>query len=101
MNKTVKIIASVLMACAFTVGVGFTAITPIGSVQTVSAAVLKQGSRGAEVKKVQTKLKNWGYYKGAVDGIFGDATAAQVREFKNLFDLGGDSEREYHIRAFE
>ena len=82
MNKTVKIIASVLMACAFTVGVGFTAITPIGSVQTVSAAVLKQGSRGAEVKKVQTKLKNWGYYKGAVDGIFGSQTKEAVKYFQ-------------------
>ena len=27
----------------------------------------KYGSRGNEVKQIQTKLKNWGYYTGNVD----------------------------------
>ena len=27
----------------------------------------KYGSRGEEVKQIQQKLKNWGYYKGNVD----------------------------------
>ena len=33
------------------------------------AAVLRQGSTGSEVKTVQSKLKRWGYYSGAVDGV--------------------------------
>ena len=35
------------------------------SLETLS----RVGSRGNEVKQIQTKLKNWGYYSGSVDGI--------------------------------
>ena len=38
------------------------------------AAVLRKGSKGDEVKGVQTRLKRWGYYNGSVDGIFGEST---------------------------
>lgn len=33
----------------------------------VSYATSRYGSRGSEVKQIQTKLKNWGYYSGSVD----------------------------------
>ncbi len=33
-------------------------------------------------KQVQTKLKNWGYYKGAVDGIYGPKTKEAVKYFQ-------------------
>ena len=36
----------------------------------VQTAVLKQGSSGGEVKELQRRLKEWGYYNGAVDGIY-------------------------------
>lgn len=45
-------------------------------------AVLRQGDRGSTVSKVQQRLKNWGYYTGEVDGIFGPKTAAAVRYFQ-------------------
>ena len=32
-------------------------------------ALSKYGSRGEEVRTIQTKLKRWGYYSGNVDGI--------------------------------
>ena len=32
--------------------------------------------------KVQQKLKNWGYYKGKVDGIFGAQTKEAVKYFQ-------------------
>ena len=41
------------------------------SVEAERAAVLKTGSKGGEVKEVQRRLKQWGYYKGEADGIFG------------------------------
>ena len=31
------------------------------------AEILRQGSKGADVKEVQRRLKQWGYYKGSVD----------------------------------
>lgn len=56
----------------------------------VYAAVYKQGSSGATVKNIQQKLKNWGYYTGAVDGIFGAKTKAAVKYFQQKNGLVAD-----------
>lgn len=57
---------------------------------SAKGAVLKQGSKGEIVKKVQTKLKNWGYYKGAVDGIYGNQTKKAVQYFQRKNGLAAD-----------
>lgn len=51
----------------------------------------KYGSRGDEVKQIQTKLKNWGYYNGDVDGIYGSKTEEAVKKFQksNGLDVDG------------
>lgn len=54
------------------------------------AAVLKQGSRGEDVKTVQRKLRRWGYYEGSVDGIFGPATKKAVIWFQRKNGLTAD-----------
>ena len=56
----------------------------------VSAAVLKQGSKGGEVKEVQRRLKLWGYYKGSVDGVFGAGTRSAVISFQKKNGLTAD-----------
>ncbi len=56
------------------------------SVQTLS----RVGSRGDEVKQIQTKLKNWGYYSGNVDGIFGEQTRQAVISFQKKNGLTAD-----------
>lgn len=56
----------------------------------VDAAVVKQGSRGAIVTTIQTKLKNWGYYTGGVDGIFGSKTRTAVIYFQKKNGLTQD-----------
>ena len=48
------------------------------------------GSRGQEVINIQTKLKNWGYYNGKVDGIYGYQTYKAVRSFQYKNDLKVD-----------
>ena len=48
-------------------------------------ALSKYGSRGEEVKQIQTKLKRWGYYNGNVDGIFGSQTRNAIYEFQRLY----------------
>ena len=48
------------------------------------------GSRGDEVRKVQQKLKNLGYYTGNVDGIFGTQTQSAVRRFQRDKGLSVD-----------
>ncbi|MDY2880063.1 MAG: spore cortex-lytic enzyme [Candidatus Borkfalkiaceae bacterium] len=56
----------------------------------VETLVLKQGSTGATVKQIQQKLKNWGYYTGAVDGIFGSQTRKAVVYFQSKNGLVAD-----------
>ena len=53
-------------------------------------AVLKTGSRGAEVKEVQRRLKLWGYYNGSVDGVFGAGTKKAVVAFQKKNGLTAD-----------
>lgn len=53
-------------------------------------ALSKYGSRGAEVKEIQTRLKKWGYYKGSVDGIYGTATKNAVIKFQKKYGLTAD-----------
>ena len=55
-----------------------------------TAAVLRQGSSGGEVKEVQRRLKQWGYYTGAVDGIFGSGTKKAVIAFQKKNGLTAD-----------
>ena len=55
-----------------------------------SAAVYRQGDRGSAVTTIQTKLKNWGYYTGSVDGIFGSKTLAAVKYFQRKNGLAVD-----------
>ena len=56
---------------------------------TVSA-LSKIGSTGSEVSEIQSRLKEWGYYSGAVDGIFGTATKNAVIKFQKANGLTPD-----------
>lgn len=60
---------------------------PVPYVQT---AVLRQGATGGEVKELQRRLKEWGYYSGAVDGIYGSATVEAVKYFQRKNGLTAD-----------
>lgn len=53
-------------------------------------ALSRYGSRGDEVKQIQTKLKNWGYYNGSVDGIYGSKTVEAVKYFQRKNGLTAD-----------
>ena len=58
-------------------------------IQIVSA-VSQYGSRGEEVKQIQTKLKNWGYYNGSIDGVYGSKTYEAVKKFQKKNGLTVD-----------
>ena len=49
---------------------------------TGAFALSKLGSRGSEVINIQTRLRNWGYYTGAIDGIYGTKTQKAVMRFQ-------------------
>lgn len=53
-------------------------------------ALSKYGSRGTEVRNIQTRLKKWGYLNGAVDGIYGKKTVEAVKKFQRKHGLTAD-----------
>jgi len=57
---------------------------------TAGSILLKYGSRGTQVKTVQTKLKKWGYYTGNVDGVYGWKTRTAVVKFQKKNGLKAD-----------
>jgi N-acetylmuramoyl-L-alanine amidase len=56
----------------------------------VQAETLYWGSSGETVRKVQQKLKTWGYYNGTVDGKFGQSTYNAVLLFQRKNGLTAD-----------
>lgn len=60
---------------------------PVG----INRPSLKVGSQGEIVSELQAALKLLGYYNGAVDGKFNDATAAAVLQFKQAAGLTANS----------
>lgn len=91
MKKFLQIMTIVLVVAS--IGVCISAgITTYAKQETsaVQTLVLKQGSTGDDVKTVQKKLKNWGYYTGSVDGIFGKQTKEAVKYFQRKNGLSVD-----------
>ena len=99
MKKSMKkgliaVLATALtLPAAIGVGVAFTRTDDASQTQVeavLSAATLRQGSQGEQVKEVQRRLKQWGYYNGSVDGVFGAATRAAVIAFQKKNGLTAD-----------
>lgn len=76
----------VLLIIAIMLFVSYNVVVRNAEVQALS----KYGSRGKEVRQIQTKLKNWGYYSGNVDGVYGSATLAAVKKFQKKNGLTAD-----------
>lgn len=53
-------------------------------------ALSKLGSSGSEVKKIQLKLKELGYYKGNIDSIYGQQTKNAVTKFQRNCGITAD-----------
>lgn len=51
---------------------------------------IRRGATGSDVEELQTLLKNGGYYKGAVDGLFGPGTERSVEKFQRRHNLTVD-----------
>ena len=65
-------------------------LTVIITLIPVSYGVSRYGSTGEEVKKIQKKLKEWGYYEGEIDGIYGSETFSAVKNFQQKNGLKVD-----------
>jgi N-acetylmuramoyl-L-alanine amidase len=76
--KAVSVILAVLLICAF--------LKP----EAVSAESLTVGSRNDAVTELQRRLKQWGYYRGTVDGVYGAMTRNAVMDFQSRNGLTPD-----------
>lgn len=87
MKKLLKM--AIIAVMVFSVCFGAAAFSGY-NYESAYAVVYKQGSSGTTVKKIQQKLKNWGYYSGSVDGIYGAKTKAAVKYFQRKNGLTAD-----------
>ena len=71
-----------LLAAVMLLSIAAWAASPLFSYNESVAVLSKVGSRGEEVRKIQTKLREYGYDPGSVDGIFGEKTRKAVIAFQ-------------------
>ncbi len=64
----------------------------IALISAVHADLYKRGASGATVTEIQRRLKAWGYYDGAVDGVYGSRTEVAVRYFQRKNGLSADGQ---------
>lgn len=81
-----KIISIIFLIICIMSGFVYYFVNQNSDIETLS----KYGSRGDEVKQIQQKLKNWGYYTGSVDGIYGSQTTQAVKKFQQKNGLTVD-----------
>lgn len=83
----------IVVSCAVLVAgalVGGTIYLAVTDRQVSTYAVSRLGSTGEEVKSIQRKLSSLGYYKGAVDGIYGQNTKSAVTSFQRNCGITAD-----------
>ena|GEM_PF-1660149 len=88
MDKNERKRLSLALAVLFAVNILLTLV--MTSMPGARAETCRQGSTGDTVRQIQTKLKNWGYYDGVVDGIYGPKTSKAVTEFQKRSGLTAD-----------
>ncbi|HOB91621.1 MAG: spore cortex-lytic enzyme [Bacillota bacterium] len=62
----------------------------IGDHMLAQRRTLYWGTTGQDVRDVQYRLRQWGYYDGLIDGYFGASTSAAVRDFQAKNGLAVD-----------
>lgn len=62
----------------------------VGSSDLTPRKTVRMGSRGDDVKYLQSKLASFGYHVGGVDGIFGVNTCNAVIDFQTDHNLHAD-----------
>ena len=58
--------------------------------ETAQMVAISMGAQSSTVKTIQTKLKNWGYFVGEIDGVFGQQTKNAVIKFQKKNGLTPD-----------
>ncbi|MEH2200933.1 peptidoglycan-binding domain-containing protein [Nostoc sp.] len=67
-----------------------TLVGRLSKYSSIKAPFLAPGSRGQAVRDVQSALQRLGFYKGAIDGIYGPRTSTAVATFQRSHRIVGD-----------
>lgn len=90
-NENLKRSIAFLLTCVLFLGITtFDSINSQNNSTNSISTLSKLGSRGDEVRKIQQKLRQLGYYKGAVDGVYGTATKKAVIAFQKNCGITAD-----------
>lgn len=82
MIRMIRAVTSLVVVLCLCLSLGMASPDPGGS--------LKKGSSGNDVEKIQSRLKQWGYYDGPIDGVFGQATEDAVKFFQRRNGIAAD-----------
>ena len=58
---------------------------------------LANGARGDDVRSVQKRLREWGFFTGSADGIFGSMTERAVKELQTYLHKLGELQQEKEL----
>ncbi len=83
-RAAVAVLSALLLLCG-----GLAKLSPSLTPPSV-LALSRLGSSGSEVRRIQQKLKQLGYYSGSVDGIYGSRTRAAVQAFQKNCGITAD-----------
>ncbi|MCR4435888.1 MAG: L,D-transpeptidase family protein [Clostridiales bacterium] len=80
-------------------------IIPYGTTVTIAQnnrvfRTMKSGDVGSDVKEIQTALKSLGYYKGSIDGKYGEVLKSSVKKFQKdhkLYSNGVVNKQVYNL----
>ncbi len=70
-----------------------TAATPVPTINITpnpAYKTLQVGDKGAEVRAMQEKLQEYGYYEGEIDGAYGNQSRKAVEQFQYMHGLAVD-----------
>lgn len=86
-DASVRRIALTLLFSILLVGVATIVLySPFDSqsyrAEAQNVPVLRWGSQGETVRTLQWRLQQWGYYRGSIDGVYGQATYDAVIRFQ-------------------
>ncbi len=82
-------IVSFILCCAIIMGIGSIASKKTDEAEA-QEVLSRLGSRGDEVRRIQRKLKELGFFTGSVDGIYGVKTQSAVRRFQKSVGITAD-----------
>lgn len=83
-----EILGSMLALLMLGGGVG--KISTYSQSESLAESSIVLAATANEIKSVQQRLKEWGYYKGAIDGIYGSGTRSAVISFQKKNGLTPD-----------